>query len=311
MAYADVVLADAPYLYLTLDQTSGAFLDASGNGRHQSPAALDTAGRGHPGLVEASGKSIWVKAGINSVGGFDGSLATDFVVLPAGAGRTFECWFLLDPTPESSTASRLIMGAFTSGWWLQATITPDGNLSAGDSAYRVPVPMNVTDGRRHHLAVVFTADDCRTYLDGTLVATTARSTSTYTGANLYLGMDRTTGSGLGGWIDEFAVYTTALSADRVAAHHAAAAPVTNDRRLVGAYAETLTQPTTVPERRLVGAYAETLTAPTAPANRSLAATYAEVLIQNVPKMRSVSGTAVQVKRPDGTWAWVAARRQQQ
>jgi hypothetical protein len=103
-----------------------------------------------------------------------------------------------------------------------------GHVVAGTASGATDVaqtPGSYTDGAWHHVvATVSPGSGIRLYLDGSLAATTA-----YTAPNSITGYWRLGGdTGDGAWptdyfwrgeLDEVAIYSTELSAERVAVHH--------------------------------------------------------------------------------------------
>jgi hypothetical protein len=98
--------------------------------------------------------------------------------------------------------------------------TPAGlNIYDGTVNQTTAVP---TDGLWHYFVVVLGGGVIKLYVDGTQRTSDA---TTFTGATraIELGNSPTwAGTGLIGWLDEVALYPTALTAAQIAAHYAAA-----------------------------------------------------------------------------------------
>jgi hypothetical protein len=84
----------------------------------------------------------------------------------------------------------------------------------------------VNDGVRHHVALTYDGTTYRLYIDGVADGTLASATAPKTTTSDPMGIGYRSGASnefFNGVIDEVAVYNTALSAARIAAHSAAAA----------------------------------------------------------------------------------------
>lgn len=227
-AYTAEVLADHPLAYWPLDETQGTQMgDSSGRGNH---GLYDNGELGRDPLVLGGGQSFEVPAGTHSRGRFSGE------PLPHGAPLTLEAWARF---PRDLTASHTVVGVqrdFTSGFAVffgvgtAAGGSPNGELQiwlAG--GYQARGHTRVDDDVAHHVVATMAstaADDIRLYIDGVLqtktvvsgsVGTAWPSSNLWTAGNLAQSVD----AGLGGLLDDVAVYDHALSPERVTAHYQA------------------------------------------------------------------------------------------
>ena len=218
--YYDTVLADAPALWWRFDDPQYEFtaLDGSGNGQTGTPQG-DVRFGGETLIVNDPGSAIELRvAGDTNV--------ERAYALNAASPFSFEFWVKLD---VQTTGARIIH--FTSGGSAAVTFSVStANFRAtfqilNDAAggFSTTTVDQVVQGNRYH--VVCTLDSARLmhiYLNGVEASYTAQQTTT--GATTLTGVavgssDSTVcASGL---VDEFALYTSALTATQVAAHYAA------------------------------------------------------------------------------------------
>lgn len=220
--YSDEVLADNPWLYWKLDETSGTTAsDSSGNGRNgtytNSPTLNQTA------LIN-EGKSV----------DFDGT--NDHVKYTLGAdftgSFTMECWIDCD----TYTAYPGVFGAWNanssgnygSNLQLSNNGTFDINIARSNFTFwesNTGGYGSVSVDTRYHVALVVddSADTAKLYINGSQAGSTVTGLGAVgLGAN---GKELRVGSlgGIGGFwngqIQGFAVYDTALSAARIEAHY--------------------------------------------------------------------------------------------
>lgn len=219
--YYDEVMADGPLLYWNLDEPVGttgtnSVIDSSGNARHGTNA-----------LAPVFGQAALIGAGSAVL--FDGSSrVTTSTSAFQVAEFTAEAWF------KTTTASddRIIGYGSTFSthqWSLSVSVTGKPEVLKYHPAFtKITGTTTVTDGLPHHIVYVQTATTAYLYIDGTLEASTAVSQAMPGGggAEEFFAGSRTggAGSGLPGTEDEVAVYGSALSAARIAAHYAAGTP---------------------------------------------------------------------------------------
>lgn len=219
LSYLDTVLADSPYLLWKMDETSGtAAADSSGNSR---PGTYN----GTPALSNASGYPDGTSAPY-----FDQVGAGDWVQSNANAnsgGGTFsaECWFIKDdhlggqtgdinsPIGDLASVSNGLLGRYNGD---TTTLTV---YVANGSSYST-ITCTTAEDTLYHFVITSNGSTVKLYLNGSEVNSASISAA---GFNLPWRAGRSEDGrhfkGSVGWV---ALYTTALSAARVAAHYAAA-----------------------------------------------------------------------------------------
>jgi signal peptidase I len=221
--YVQAVLADSPQVFWLLDEKVGTATaqDRSGNqvlGSFKSAAVLGQAG----GLPDNPGTSMSTSGGL--------ALAAANASAPASS-HTTELWF------RSGSQA----GGQLSGFAASATtgvpsyedrvvrLTASGRITYGDWATNqysvITTPGAYADSTWHHVVVASTPanggrETTVIYVDGV-----ARASGPTSRVEAYYGYVRVGGgsgtSAFNGTIDNVSVYSTALSAQRVAAHYAA------------------------------------------------------------------------------------------
>jgi signal peptidase I len=227
--YSSAVMADAPYAFYRLDEASGASAaDYAGSSRVGSYTAV-SAYRQTGALPKNPGYAVGLSGVGRMVGGGIG--LSDPITF------SVELWFRTTTT----TGGKLIgfestRNATSSGFDREAFMRADGTVVYMGSA----TPKNLlatspglNNGSWHHLVVTSvpsgTLQFSSMYVDGVLVdsGTTNRAGSSYVGwwrvgyGTLPTGKDYPASSSFSGSVDDVAIYTTALSANRAAAHYAA------------------------------------------------------------------------------------------
>jgi len=211
LSYYDEVMADSPVRYFRLGEASGAaVVDATGtaNGTYTG------------GITYSETGAISGDTAIRTNG------STGYATLyslPTSGSYTVECFLLmasqLNLIPVASrTASNargmdiVIGGTSTAGRVTFRVMVVDGGAS-----YDVQVD-GVADGW-HHFAMTLNGTTMTAYIDGASVGSIAVTTPAGNTQSLTLGKRGTTYSAF--TFDEVAIYTTALSGARIAAHAAA------------------------------------------------------------------------------------------
>lgn len=232
--FSSEVLADTPEAYWTLDESEGTVMhDRSGNG---ADGHYDNVEQGvDPLIIDAQGKAIEVAHVGDNRGEFKGTN------LPTEAPVTLEAWvnFERDLTEIHTILVAQRDSAFGSSLWLMVERSgfgsPDGEVViefAGlGGFYKARGDATIDDGETHHVVMTMestAAADIKLYVDGveqtkTLISGTTGGT--WTGHHIWCVGNVAASSlfdfGLGGIIDEVAVYPSALSAARVLAHYEA------------------------------------------------------------------------------------------
>lgn len=226
------VLADGPLAYWKLDdQSEGLMLDSSGYGRD---GIFDNAERSQDPLLADGGQSVFFDHVGDNRGRYYGQVVASFPC-------TIEAWV---KTPRDLAAEKFIMIA-TDGygqgfsWGIRSSaLSPNGEQVISRTTRRERGTTRIDDDAVHHLVVsMATATSWDLYVDGVLESDTVLIAGS--GTDVPSGSTWTIGNtvnmsggdfGFDGFIDNVAVYPSALSAGRVAAHYeAGVAPWTGDR----------------------------------------------------------------------------------
>jgi len=225
MAYTDEVLADNPLGYWRLGAT--ATTDATGHGYTLTATGTPTAVTGLPPTETADGA--------RDIDTPD----TDFYTLASGAGAaddfdyegtasfSVECWVNLR-TPGAGEFERIVAHEDgTNGWLLYYHDTAGigiGRQRAGSFSLKDEVPSGGTLGSIYHVVGTYDGANLRLYLNGTEAGSSLTDTTSIGAftATLRIGRSPLGGTtGMNGVVDEVAVYSSALAADRVATHYTA------------------------------------------------------------------------------------------
>lgn len=216
-AYAAEVLADSPLAYYRLGEASGAstMVDSSGNGRH--------------GVYESS-----PLLGATGLLAGDSDTGAEFIGSGTSRGRvpsaawmnsgtlTVEAWVNLDQTNDEMLLERDAQTGAGRAWQFRVYagrfefITSAGSLTATS-------PTVLSTGTTYHLAATVDGSRVKTYINGVVSvdAIWAALLPDVT-QDIWIGVSSFIGIWpVDGRIDEVAIYPTALSAGRIAAHYAA------------------------------------------------------------------------------------------
>jgi hypothetical protein len=214
-AYAATVLADGPYMYYRLgDTTTSLMADSSGNGLNGDYVASNVA-LGQPGaLLKDPSTSV---ADLGTSNGYGYTQAS----VPVYSGpRSYEFWL------KSSTyeTDRWI---YTSGqpgtdnaFNLEEVSPGELDVSAYNDDRYFSLPYPIDDGNWHQIDVTYDGTTVSVYLDGVAVGSGNFNSSLNTlPGSLYIGNYFGGGSGLYDIsLQDFAIYTGALLPGSVAAH---------------------------------------------------------------------------------------------
>ena len=226
---AAAVLSDNPYLYWRFDEAAGA------------TAATDSSGNNHPGAytggttlggARACPRDTGTAVTLNGTTGYIGA-GTGAAAVAGPTVFTVEVWF------KTATAGGKLLGfggsptGQSSSYDRHLFLNNTGNLVFGVYPNAVKViasPKTYTDNTWHHAAATLSGAGMRLYVDGAQVAadTTTTTAQTYSGY-WRAGYDNLTGWGANaptnfyftGSLDNAAIYTTALSSTKIAAHYTA------------------------------------------------------------------------------------------
>ena len=218
--YTAAILADSPSLYYRLSE-------------YGAPVAADSSGNGHSATL----------AGVNYSGGTPGALERDAdtaMTWPGSSGSAYATYAGPDGLPTGA-AARTVEGWFkTSG--TTGTIAGYGNINGNgafdlglsgasqlwvhtwgtDPTYNTPYPVN--DNAWHYAAATYDGSRVVVYLDGVQIGSTPAGLATALNSNGFtLGVESMQlNSFFAGSLDEVALYPSALSSGRIAAHWQAA-----------------------------------------------------------------------------------------
>lgn len=221
MSYASEVLSDSPVIFWQLDETSGTTAaDDSGNG--YDGTYVDSPTLDVTGLISA-GTAVT----------FDGSSQLVYYDSPIsamfGSGLTVEAW--IETTTLSSDA--YIVGAAdplaSHNWFVMRLVSGKVACYINTSGWTYTGSIAVNDGNAHHLAFTTDGSDLHLYIDGAEDGTGTASGAVPTYQSGISGIALACraiahafySSGFSGTIDEVAIYKTALSSTRIAAHYTA------------------------------------------------------------------------------------------
>lgn len=206
MAYRDAVLADAPKVYLELEN--------------------NTTNTGSAGAMTGAPGS-YVAGKVGQAGSFTGTQnlsntgkATDTFGSPTAS--TIEAWI-----KTTSTASTIwIAHIGTSDTYATRLRTYTGGVLIGEVGGGYAIGKTViNDGVWHHVALVRDGRNIIIYVDGVQDAIADYGASGSLSGNFYVGSNNAGSYKFVGQMDEVANYSVALSATRIKAHFDAAAPV--------------------------------------------------------------------------------------
>ncbi len=225
-AYAAAVAADAPVAAWTLDETAGVFADASGHGRSGTGTAGLTRGTG-PLVNDGAGSRAITLSGSNRV------TVPGFEKIGAG-GCSVEYWVKV-LTPPSGFMN-LVGDGDGVDFFLMNYLTPASAIRPhygfGNTPVSVDSASSLVPGEVYHVVTTWSTavptDNAVIYLNGVADTTgtvTRNVPAVGTSGNntVFIGYDNREPASGSYVIDEVALYDHALSAERVAAHHAAGA----------------------------------------------------------------------------------------
>ncbi len=228
MSYWTTVLADSPVFLLKMDEASGSLTDAVG-----SKTGTAT---GSPTYRE-TGPGAGIPYGIAYPSGSHHAF-TDHADLDLGDGPwTIECWFKRAADDDALDILGKGSAANSSGYTIGITSTDRIGVRQGDNTQvRNTTADLINNTTWHHFVETrAAATEPDLYIDGTEPAATNVNSVTFTDndIDLIIGRRYTSTTSFNGTIAAVALYKSALSADRVAAHYAAVNDVST---VAGAFA---------------------------------------------------------------------------
>jgi hypothetical protein len=217
--YAAAVMADSPYAYWRFNETSGTVAaDSSGNGIGGTYVNTPTLGQAGP-LAEPGNTAVRFTRSSSEYM----NVAATF----GGAGWnqvTVEAWVNL---ASSSSDFQAIVSSLGLNFVHLQVFGVGGNVvfgTGGDAILPILTPAQTTGW--HHVALTAKAGEQRLYLDGNLIGSAASPLGDVIAATpIRVGAGYSGGRFFDGWIDEVAIYRSALSEAQIDAHIAAAIQV--------------------------------------------------------------------------------------
>jgi signal peptidase I len=226
--YQTAVLADSPRAYYRLQETSGpAMADSSGNGRTGTYAAV--------GAYHQAGALTGLSNYAVGLAGATGRLISGGPAWSDPNTFTLELWIKTSTT----TGGKLIgfestQGATSPTFDRHLFMRPDGKIvyEGGAGQQQITTPLAYNNGQWHHLVLAASQhgafQDAAIYVDGLQkVSGSTAKTTFYSGwwrvgyGSLPTGTGYPASANFTGSVDEVAIYPTALTTLRIAAHYAA------------------------------------------------------------------------------------------
>ena len=217
MSYQSVILADNPIRYYRLGESSGTVAVDSGS-QAQNGTLNGGITLGQTGLLVGDANTSML---------FDGS--TGYITVPTTGfpsgvqAISLECWLSTTSLPGAGTYDFVVdVGTVVAEEEL-SLYTNNSEIQFGFKAGGNIVSSAITANTTYHVVGTWDGTNLRLYINGSLVGSPTADAS----ANLTIGActigDQVGATGLRfpGTIDEVAIYNTALSAARVAAHYTA------------------------------------------------------------------------------------------
>jgi hypothetical protein len=216
--YKPTILIDGPVAYWRLGELTGTTaVDVQGvaNGGYGGTFTLGKAGA----IASDNDAAIGLPGG-----SFNGVTVNNAALTLGGSAITLEAWIKTSQLTFQHIIGGYNSGGSFNGYGFAITAVTTGKLGywPGAGINWIESTSNVADGNLHHVAVTVSATQVVLYVDGVANFTNNsdhRPTS-YVG-NRVLGARSDGASGFNGLLDEVAIYGTALSAARIAAHYQA------------------------------------------------------------------------------------------
>ena len=211
-AYADAVFADTPVAYYRLDEASGdtTAWDWSGNDVTASIQTPTGAVRAEPGALADLDTSTKL---LGSPGATSRCPTTRSIRV--NDTFTLEAWIRRSVVPGNVT----IFNDFSAGFWLKIGTNNLLELRKNNpSASIVSSTATIADTNWHHVAATKQGATVKLYIDGVdRTGTVTNQTLTSSTSGFHVGMTDGVAEPFYGWVDEAALYPTAISGTRVSA----------------------------------------------------------------------------------------------
>lgn len=222
--YSAEVLADSPIAYWRLGEAPGSppgsvagfsAIDASGNSNHGTYQASNTwGGYTNTPIVDDPDTCVFFNGASNSYVSVPHNATLNF-----GDTFSYELWI----KRNSTGALMYLMGKGSTSPFLEITA---GNVieldKYGTVGAVITSSITITDANWHHIVVTKTGSTRKLYIDG-VDRTTLGTNQTMASTALAFGIAQPgpnlAANSFNGWIDEAAVYNTALTQTRVQAHY--------------------------------------------------------------------------------------------
>ena len=218
--YNDAVLADNPFLYYKFNESVGATALADSSGNNRNATATASAGLGQPDIFGTS-KAFGVQTSQNWI--------TNATTSTSSVEGSIEFLYKASPTFAGSIVQH-VSACNTPGWsWVIAqgfatSLTLKYGLGQTDDFY-LPIP---DDFNWHHYVITYDRGNnnlLEGYVDGVLERTKSTTAPAFIQDSNYVGGCTNTESNkaagnnnVDAIIDNFAIYTTALTASQVSTH---------------------------------------------------------------------------------------------
>ncbi len=225
--YKTAVIADSPYLFWRLDETSGTGIDDAGTGSHDGTLLAQTYTQGQTGALdsEPGGKSLGLSLGVinanNSVAGPNSFSIETWVKTGSKSGGPVVSFGDETGSDPSNKMDRVLY------------LAPGGKVMLGMGKKKTTIVSNsaINNNSWHHVVATFKTgkDGMKLYVDGEQQDDTGTGAAQPFPGYWRVGADQITGwpsnptdTFFEGSLDEVAIYTSALSPARVLAHYNAA-----------------------------------------------------------------------------------------
>lgn len=211
LTYAQQVAADTPAGWWKMDEASGNLTDSSGNAQtlttHGSPTYQATGpGTGNFGITFASASSQW----------FDRTTFADLVDT-----FTLEWWYKRAAT-QGTNQDLFNRGSTTSAHVFMDTANKIQFNRYNAAAIQTSTTALTDTASWHHIVVTKNGATTKVYMDNVdVTGSVTNSTMTTFSGYIFVGSKNAGSQFLDGTLSNVAVYTTELSAARVAAHFTA------------------------------------------------------------------------------------------